>query len=153
MLPAALFDTAVSEAHWLSFSLVLPSASSSSLFRRCSRFLFSGVLFARTERSVRNLVLSICEFRLQAVNTPDGKPGRLPGSRVGSQLLLLTGGGGGGGARPGGGGGGTELLLHGGADEYRCFDTLHSLELGNRRSRTYTRVAYVPIHPYTFTDM
>ncbi|PFH38104.1 Ras family protein [Besnoitia besnoiti] len=87
----------------------------------------SGCLSA--ERTVRNLVLSICEFRLQAApaaphpTEETGAGGGVPGGRVGSQLLLL-GSGLGSSDR-----GGTQLLMHGGADETQCYDDLHVIEL------------------------
>ncbi|CBZ56112.1 putative Ras family domain-containing protein [Neospora caninum Liverpool] len=79
------------------------------------------------ERTVRNLVLSICEFRLQ-VAPPSPQPakqtaGRVPGGRVGSQLLLV------GAVGPNERGGATQLLMHGGADETQCYDDLHAIEL------------------------
>ncbi|KAF4638683.1 Ras family protein [Toxoplasma gondii] len=76
------------------------------------------------ERAVRNLVLSICEFRLQAAPSPreaETAGGRVPGGRVGSQLLLVGG--------VGSERGAAQLLMHGGADETQCYDDLHAVEL------------------------
>ena len=84
-------------------------------------YCFFSLLSARRPR---NLVLSICDFKLQqqtevrqqvgAGGPPQGALGGIQG-RVGSKLFL---------------GRGTQLLLHGGADELGCYSDLHAIELG-----------------------
>ncbi|KAL8271668.1 hypothetical protein Esti_004418 [Eimeria stiedai] len=62
----------------------------------------------------RNLVLSVCDFKLhQHAGGPQGAPGG-PQGRVGSKLIV---------------GRGTQLLLHGGADEAGCYSDLQAIEL------------------------
>ncbi|OEH77670.1 Ras family domain-containing protein [Cyclospora cayetanensis] len=75
-------------------------------------------------RRPRNLVLSVCDFKLHQQAGPAGGSFRAgaappeassgPPGRVGCKLIV---------------GRGTQLLLHGGADETGCYGDLHAIEL------------------------
>ncbi|CDJ40060.1 Ras family domain-containing protein, putative [Eimeria tenella] len=68
-------------------------------------------------RRPRNLVLSVCDFKLQQQQQQQ-QQGLTDSGRVGSKLIV---------------GRGTQLLLHGGADEFGCYSDLHAIELGPGR--------------------
>ncbi|XP_026194450.1 uncharacterized protein LOC34624460 [Cyclospora cayetanensis] len=101
-------------------------ARASDVFKCClARFLMTKLpVYVPVGRRPRNLVLSVCDFKLHQQAGPAGGSFRAgaappeassgPPGRVGCKLIV---------------GRGTQLLLHGGADETGCYGDLHAIEL------------------------